>query len=86
LRFNPLIFDIAGTNRLKKGEDNYMPLYKVKAKVLIEIETEFDDDIEPTPDTIKFCVDEDIAEEMSIEGAVNDCKVVEFFVEEISDD
>lgn len=40
----------------------------------------------PTPDTIKFCVDEDIAEEMSIEGAVNDCKVVEFFVEEISDD
>ena len=38
-----------------------MPLYKVKAKVLIEIETEFDDDIEPTPDTIKFCVDEDIA-------------------------
>jgi len=29
-----------------------MSLYKVKAKVLIEIEKEFDDDIEPTPDTI----------------------------------
>ena len=63
-----------------------MPLYQVEAKVLIGIETEFDDTEMPTPDTIKFCVDEDIAEEMGIEGAVNDCKVVEFFVEEISDD
>jgi len=35
-----------------------MPLYQVKAKVLIGIETEFDDTEMPTPDTIKFCVDE----------------------------
>ncbi len=34
-----------------------MPLYQVKAKVLIGIETEFDDTEMPTPDTIKFCVD-----------------------------
>ncbi|HHY12982.1 MAG TPA: hypothetical protein GX529_10185 [Firmicutes bacterium] len=63
-----------------------MPLYQVRAKVLVEIKTEFDDAEPPTADTIKFCVDEDIAEEMSIAGAINDCKVVEFFVEKISDD
>ncbi len=65
-----------------------MPSYKVKAKVLIDIETEFDfadgDEDAPTADTIKFCVDEDIAEEMNIVGAVNDCKVIEFYCEKIS--
>lgn len=52
--------------------------YKVKAKVLIEIETDFKDTEEPTADTIKFCVDEDIAEERDISGAMPDCEVVEF--------
>jgi len=53
-------------------------VYKVKAKVLIEIETDFEDSQEPTSDTIKFCVDEDIAENQSIGGALNDCTVIEF--------
>jgi hypothetical protein len=56
--------------------------YKVKAKVLIDIETDFDTDEIPSPDTLKFCVDEDIAEKQSIAGAINDCKVVEFVVKE----
>ena len=58
--------------------------YKVKAKVLIEIETEFEDTQEPTAETLKFCVDEDIAEEQSICGAINDCQVIEYQVEKIS--
>lgn len=56
-------------------------IYKVKAKVLIDIETEFttvEGDPKPTADTIKFCVDEDIAEERNILGAIPDCEVVEF--------
>ncbi len=63
-----------------------MPLYKVKAKVLIEVETEFDDTEMPSPDTIKYCVDEDIANETSIAGAVDDCRVIEFNVKEIGND
>lgn len=55
-----------------------MALYKVKAKVLIEIETVFDDTEEPTADTIKWCVDEDISAEQSIAGAIDDCEVIEF--------
>ena len=53
-------------------------VYKVKAKVLIEIETDFEDSQEPTPDTTKFCVDEDIAKKQDIAGAIDDCIVVEF--------
>lgn len=58
-----------------------VPTYKVKAKVLIDIETDFEaysqDEI-PTPETLKFCVDEDIGDRRDIAGAINDCKVVDF--------
>ncbi len=58
--------------------------YKVKARVLIDIETDFEyskeDEGIPGPDTLKFCVDEDINNNHNIAGAVGDCKVVEFHV------
>lgn len=59
-----------------------MPKYKVKALVKIEIETDFetapDDPDPPTPETIKFCIDEDINEGRDIAGAIGDCQVLYF--------
>ncbi len=63
-----------------KGSNNY----RVRAKVVIEIETDFDyaeeDDGVPGPDTLKFCIDEDINNDKSIAGAIGDCKVIDFHV------
>lgn len=41
-----------------------MPKYRVKAKVVLEVETEFDDaeGEGPDPETMAFCLQEDLAE------------------------
>ena len=73
------------------GARGIMPDYKVKAKVLIDIETYFsmahDDPDPPTADTLKFCVDEDISRAdhygYDICGMVNDCEVVGFICEKV---
>jgi len=59
-----------------------MPKYKVKAQVLIDIETDFEmaenDFDPPTADMLKQCIDDDINNEEDIAGAIGDCKVINF--------
>ena len=63
-----------------------MPTYIVKARAIIDIETTFDyaedDSGIPGADTLKVCIDEDIADSENaghgICGAINDCQIINF--------
>lgn len=52
--------------------------YNVKAKVLIEVDTDFTDNEVPTEETLKYCIKEDLEQSMDIKSI----KILEFTVEE----
>ena len=47
---------------------------KVKAKLIVDIETEYNDDIENNSETLRFCVEQDL-EDMGY--VVNEVEVIE---------
>lgn len=47
---------------------------KIKAKLIIDIETEYNDDTENTSETLRFCVEQDLED---IGYTVNEVEVVE---------
>lgn len=61
-----------------KELNNKFSTYNVKAKVLIEVETDFTDNEAPTEETLKYCIKEDLEQSMDIKSI----KILEFNVEE----
>jgi len=55
---------------------------KIRTTLVIDIETEFDDDPENTDETVRFCVEEDLKE---IGYDVYDCEIKESHEKELPD-
>ena len=59
---------------------------KIKAQVLINIELEVDDDEKWTSETLKYCLNEDMQDSVSIDGYTGELEVKEFEWEEVIND
>lgn len=57
--------------------------YWIRARVTIDIETDFEDAQMPTAETLRVCVEDDIAAGRDIAGAQPECRVVDFHREDM---